>query len=58
MITMIITLVILGVCLYLLETYVPMDPAIKTIIRVLVIIFSALWLLSFFGVVSTPPFMR
>ncbi len=54
MITIIITLVILGVCLWLLEAYVPMDPAIKTIIRVVVVLFLIIFLLNAFGIVNIP----
>ena len=54
MITAIIILVLLGVGLYLLETYVPMSPPIKVIIRVVVILFSILYLLRAFGIVDIP----
>ncbi len=50
MIGLIVTLVIVGVCLYLIETYVPMDATIKTVIRVVVV----LYLLSAFGIVDVP----
>lgn len=50
MITFIIGLVILGVALYLVETYVPMSPPIKTIIRVVLILVIVVWLLRFFGI--------
>lgn len=54
MITILITLVIIGVVLWLIETQIPMDPAIKTIIRVIVILFILVWLLSAFGLINTP----
>jgi len=54
MITMIVTLIILGLCLYLIETYIPMAEPIKVVIRVVVILFCTLWLLSFFGIVDVP----
>jgi hypothetical protein len=44
-----VVLVIVGVLLYLLNTYVPMAAPIKTIINVLVILFVIIWVLSFFG---------
>jgi hypothetical protein len=44
----VIGLVIIGVCLYLVEQ-IPMDATIKTIIRVVVILFVVLWLLQTFG---------
>jgi hypothetical protein len=54
MITILITLVICGVCLWLLETYVPLDPAIKTVIRVVVVLFLIIFLLNMFGIVHIP----
>lgn len=52
MIQVIVVLVIVGVCLWLLNTYVPMAAPIKTIINVLVVLFLILWLLSAFGIFS------
>ena len=40
-----LVLVVIGVVLYLLES-LPMDPTIKIVIRVVVIIAVCLWLLS------------
>ena len=52
LIGLIIVLVIVGVCLYLLENYVPMSPPIKTVIRVVVVLVLILWLLQVFGIVG------
>jgi len=54
MIGLIIVLVIIGVCLYLIENFVPMDPTIKTVIRVVVVLCVVLYLLSAFGIVDVP----
>lgn len=54
MITVLVLIVILGVCLYLIETYVPMSPPIQTILRVVVVLFVVLLLLSMFGIVDIP----
>ncbi len=54
MIALIITLIVVGVCLYLVETYIPMSPPIKMVIRVVVVLFLALWLLRIFGIVDMP----
>ena len=48
LISLIVALVIIGVLLYLMEL-IPMDATIKTIIRVLVLLFVLLWLLDGFG---------
>lgn len=50
MITLIIALVILGVALYLLETYVPLSDPIRIIIRVVVVLIIVVYLLKFFGI--------
>ena len=52
LISLIVVLVVVGVILYLINTYIPMAPPFKTIINVLVILFLCLWLLSVFGVVG------
>ncbi len=44
-VSLLIVLVILGVALYLIETYVPMSPPIKTVIRVVVVLIIVVWLL-------------
>jgi len=54
MIELLLVLVIVGVCLYLIETYVPLAPPIKVVIRVVVILVLALWLLRVFGVGDLP----
>lgn len=54
MITALIVLVIAGVCLYLLETYVPMADPIRVVIRVVVVLFLILYLLKLFGIVDVP----
>lgn len=48
MISILVALVIIGVALYLLNL-IPMDGTIKTIIRVLVILFAVLYVLSLLG---------
>ena len=50
LITVIVVLVIVGVILWLVNTYIPMDRKIKTILNVVVVILVILWLLRSFGV--------
>jgi hypothetical protein len=50
LITMLIVLIIVGVALYLLNTLVPMDSRIKTVINVVVIIVVLLYVLQAFGI--------
>lgn len=54
MISVLVVLVVLGLCLYLAETYIPMSPPIQMIIRVVVVLFLILYLLRVFGIVDTP----
>lgn len=56
LLTILLVLVIIGVCLYLIETYIPMSPPIKTVIRVIVILVLVVWLLQVLGVVGGTPF--
>jgi len=53
LIQLIIVLVAVGVILWLVNSYIPMDAAIKKILNVVVIIAVILWLLSVFGVVGS-----
>ena len=53
LIGLILTLVIVGVLLWLLNNYVPMDAKIKTIINVVVVIVVVVWLLQAFGVLGS-----
>jgi hypothetical protein len=48
-IQILIVLIILGVALYMIETYIPMSPPIQTLIRVVVVLFIVLWLLQLTG---------
>jgi hypothetical protein len=54
MIVLLLTIVIVGVCLYLVEQYVPMSAPIKTVLRVVVVLVLVLYLLSAFGVLDVP----
>lgn len=54
MIHVIIVLVIVGVCLYLIENYVPLSEPIRVIIRVVVVLIIVLYLLNVFGIVDMP----
>jgi len=54
MIQILIVLVIVGVCLFLIDQYIPISPPIRTVIRVVVVIFLCLWLLQIFGIADLP----
>lgn len=52
-ISLLIVLILIGVLLYVVETMLPIDPTIKKIIRIVVVLFVILWLLSAFGVLDS-----
>jgi hypothetical protein len=53
LIGLVITLVVVGVLLWLLNNYVPMDGKIRRIINVVVVIVVVIWLLQAFGVLGS-----
>jgi predicted membrane protein len=52
LITVVLTLIVVGVLLWLVNNYIPMAGSIKTILNVVVVIAVVLWLLYGFGVVG------
>jgi hypothetical protein len=50
--TVLLTLVLVGVVLWLVNTYIPMAAPIKTILNVVVVVLVILWLLNAFGLTS------
>lgn len=58
-ISIIVTLVVVGVILWLVQTYIPLAPPIKTVLNVVVVLLLCLWLLNIFGVLNmTVPVRR
>jgi hypothetical protein len=52
LINVIVVLIVVGVLLWLVNTYIPMAGSIKTILNAVVIIVVVLWLLSVFGLIG------
>jgi len=52
LISVAITLIVIGVLLWLVNTYIPMDGKIKQILNVVVVICVVLWLLYAFGIIN------
>jgi hypothetical protein len=52
LIHVIVVLIVVGVVLYLINTYIPMAGSIKAILNAVVVIFVLLWLLSVFGLIG------
>ena len=47
--TVLLTLVVVGVLLWLVNTYIPMDAKIKQILNVVAVIAVVIWVLGAFG---------
>jgi hypothetical protein len=52
LINLVITLIVVGVLLWLVNSYIPMDGKIKQILNIVVVIAVVLWLLQAFGVLG------
>jgi len=50
---LIIILIVVGVLLWLVNTYVPMQRSIKNILNAVVVIIVVIWLLKVFGVLGS-----
>jgi len=48
--TVILTLVVIGVLLWLVNTYIPMDAKIKQILNIVAVIATVVWVVNVFGV--------
>jgi hypothetical protein len=52
LILLVIILVVVGVVLWLINSYIPMQATLKKILNVVVVIGVIIWLLSVFGVIG------
>jgi hypothetical protein len=52
LISLVLVLVIVGVALWLINRFIPMQSTIKTILNVVVVIVVIFWLLSAFGIID------
>lgn len=53
LLSILLVIVVVGVILWLINSYLPMDGKIKTILNVVVVIFLIIWLLKAFGVLAS-----
>ena len=51
--TILLVLVVVGVLLWLVNTYIPMDGKIKKILNIVVVVLVIIWLLKVFGLFSS-----
>lgn len=52
LLTIVLVLIVVGVLLWLINTYVPMDRKIKNILNIVVVIVVIIWLLQAFGLMG------
>lgn len=53
LINLLIVLILVGVLLWAINTYIPMDRKIKNILNIVAVVIVILWLLQVFGIVGT-----
>jgi len=53
LISLVVVLIVVGVLLWLVNNYIPMDGKIKSILNAVVVIAVVLWLLSVFGLLDS-----
>lgn len=51
--SLVILLIVIGVALYLVNSAIPMDPKIKAILNVVVVVVVLLWVLDAFGIIGS-----
>jgi undecaprenyl pyrophosphate phosphatase UppP len=52
LITIVLVLIVVGVLLWLINTYIPMDSKIKNILNIVVVVVVVIWLLQAFGLIG------
>lgn len=53
LISLIITIVVVGLLLWAINSFIPMESRVKSILNVVVIIVLVLWLLQSFGIIGS-----
>lgn len=53
LLSLVLALIVIGVLLWLVNAYIPMEPMMKRILNAVVIIAVVLWLLNVFGLLDS-----
>lgn len=53
LVSLVITLIVVGVLLWLINSYIPMDSKIKGILNIVVVVAVVLWLLNLLGLMDS-----
>ena len=49
LVNIVLTLIVVGMLLYLINRYIPMEPTIKSILNIVVVVFVVIWVLQGVG---------
>lgn len=58
LLTLVLVLIVIGVLLWVVNTYIPMDVKIKNIMNIVVVVAVVLWILQLFGLFQHLPDIR
>lgn len=58
LLNVVLVLIVVGLALWGINTYIPMAKSIKTILNIVVVVVICLWLLHGFGVIDRMPNLR
>ena len=58
LLNIVLVLVVIGIVLWLINTYIPMAASIKKILNIVVVVVVILWLLRVFGILASGPAVR
>jgi hypothetical protein len=58
LLTIVLVLIVAGVLLWLVNTYIPMQRTIKNILNAVIVIVLVIWLLNVFGVLGSLQHLR
>ena len=53
LINIVVILIVVGVLLWLVNNYIPMDGKIKSILNLVVVVVVVIWLLQVFGIIGS-----
>jgi hypothetical protein len=53
LLNIVLILIVVGVLLWLINSFIPMQSTIKAIINIVVVIAVVMWLLNIFGIINT-----
>jgi len=58
LVSIVLMLVVVGLVMWLINTYIPMAAGIKSVLNIVVLIVVTIWLLQGFGIIGNIPGIR